>query len=268
VKLPELIGVIHLPPLPGSPGAFGKNPARVLEQVRARASAEARLLEQSGFDGIMIENFGDAPFYKTRVPPETIAAMALIAAEIRKQVRLPMGINVLRNDADAALAVAAVSGAEFIRINVLSGVVATDQGLIEGDAARIIREKQRIGAKVGILADVHVKHAKTLSSSDLAIAIEEVAGRGGADAVIVTGSTTGRAPDAALLGIALRAASHAHVPLYVGSGMSVGALSENIEGDLRVIVGSALRKGGRAGAPLDAARVTAFARAWAKRNRS
>ena len=267
MSLPGLIGVIHLPALPGSPGANGKSPSKVLHLARERAVEEAKRLEKSGFEGLIIENFGDAPFYKNRVPAETIAAMSVIASAVIESVKIPLGINVLRNDADAALAIATVTGAAFVRINVLAGVVATDQGLIEGEAARWVRENQRLGGRVRILADVHVKHARTLSSDDLGIAIEEVAGRGGAEGVIVTGATTGRLPAEESLRAALGSARHCGVPLYVGSGMTVEGLA-NSEPGLRLIVGSALRRGGKAGATLDAPRISALVKAWRQYSRT
>lgn len=267
MSLPGLIGVIHLPALPGAPGAHGKSPASVLKQATERAVGEARRLEKAGFEGLIIENFGDAPFYKNRVPAETVAAMSVIASAVLAHSGIPLGINVLRNDADAALAIAAVTGADFVRINVLAGVVATDQGLIEGEAARWVRENQRLGGRVRILADVHVKHARTLSSDDLGIAIEEVAGRGGADAVIVTGATTGRLPGRESLHAAHSSARHCGVPLYVGSGMTPEGLLESDPG-LRLIVGSALRRGGLAGASLDDSRMASLVKAWRRYSRT
>ncbi len=258
-ELPKLIGVIHLPALPGAPLALKSHPSVVLGKIVDLAVKEAKLYVAEGFDGIIIENFGDAPFYKTKVPPETIASMSVIAAAVRSAVKLPLGINVLRNDAFAALAIAAMSGADFIRVNVLSGVVATDQGLIEGEAAILIRERTRLHAEhVGILADVHVKHANTISSRSLSQCIEETAGRGGADGVIITGPTTGRAPDAANLLEAIQATKHARVPLYIGSGMTPESVRDLRSQSVRVIVGSALRAGGVAGAPLDIKRMRKF----------
>ena len=262
-KLPQCIGVIHLPPLPGSPGASRLDPVSALQKAGLIAVTEARALEKAGFDGIIIENFGDAPFYSTLVPQETLVAMSIISAAVREATRLPIGINILRNDARSALAVAAITGANFIRVNVLSGVMATDQGIIEGRAAELIRERDRLNAgHIAILADVHVKHAKSLSSDDIALAIEETAGRGGADGVIVTGSTTGRSPSPEVLLVALKAAKHSGVPLYIGSGLTPEGLGELPSPLIRLIVGSALRKGDRAGAPLESAKLKAFVKAF------
>jgi membrane complex biogenesis BtpA family protein len=268
-KLPILVGVIHLPALPGAPGSSELMAAKALQNARDWAVEEAKLLTKAGFDGIIIENFGDVPFYKTEVPPETIASMAIIAAAVRASApKVKLGINVLRNDARSALAIAAVTGADFIRVNVLSGVAATDQGMVEGNAADLVRERVRLNAKeVLILADVHVKHAQTLSSKNLALAIEEVSGRGGADGVIISGYTTGRSPDAAKLLEAQDAVRELNIPLYIGSGASVEALPGLAKDKVRIIVGSAIRRGGKAGAPIDEKRLKQFSEAWKKENR-
>lgn len=257
-KLPSLIGVIHLPPLGGSPGAEGLHPADALRIAGVRAVEEAVLLAKAGFQALILENFGDAPFYKTQVPPETIATLAVIAAAVRESVKLPIGINVLRNDPRAALAIAAVTGCDFIRVNVLAGVTATDQGLIEGNAAELIRERNRLGADIAILADAHVKHGHSLSSDDLAVEIEDLGLRAGADGVIITGTTTGRFVDEQTLSTAISIKKSRGISIWIGSGSN----SENI-GEIRklgfgVIVGSDLRKGGVAGAPLDLKRIRAF----------
>jgi uncharacterized protein len=261
-SLPSLIGVIHLPPLAGAPGTAGEHPASVLEHAGLLAVREARLLTQAGFEGIIIENFGDTPFYKDKVPAETIASMGIIAAAVRETSRLPLGINVLRNDARAALGIAAVTACDFIRVNVLSGVVATDQGLIEGDAAHLLRERERLGADVAILADVHVKHAKTLSSDSIALSIEETALRSRADGVIITGETTGRAVDPQKLRQASQIAKAKRIPLFIGSGVTVESLPEIATLVTGIIIGSALRKGARAGAPMEEKRLREIVKAF------
>ncbi|MCC7440981.1 MAG: BtpA/SgcQ family protein [Bdellovibrionales bacterium] len=260
--LPRLIGVIHLPALPGAPRAWGRSAPDALDRAGAWAIAEARALERAGFEAVLIENFGDAPFYKDQVPAETIAALAVICAAVRESVKIPVGVNVLRNDGASALAIAAVTGCDFMRVNVLTGAAATDQGIVEGQGATLLRERQRLLTDVRILADVQVKHARTLHTDDLALSVEDTAGRGLADGVIVTGSTTGRLATEEALEQAGMAARHAEVPLYVGSGST----AENLPTVLRwadgVIVGSALRKGGVAGQALDASRLRKFVAAY------
>jgi hypothetical protein len=263
-KLPRLIGVLHLPPLPGAPGSAGLEPSEALGRAGEQAVREAIALQKAGFDGLIVENFGDAPFYKDQVPPETIASMAVLAAALRDSVRIPVGVNILRNAGLAAQAVASVTGCDFIRVNVLSGAAATDQGLIETQAAQLLRERARLSSGVAILADVLVKHARSLSVDDVELAIEEVGLRSGADAVILTGATTGRGVDPVRLERASRAARQHGIPLYIGSGMTAASLAEGRRKFDGVIVGSDLRKGGRAGAPLDSRRVAAFVKAFRK----
>jgi membrane complex biogenesis BtpA family protein len=238
-----------------------------LARAGERALKEAQDLAKAGFEGLILENFGDVPFFKDRVGPETVASMSILAAAVKDTVRVPVGINILRNAAHDALAVAAVSGADFIRVNILSGVAATDQGMIEARAADLLRERERLGTSTAILGDVLVKHARMLSVDDVSLAVEEVALRAGASGVIVTGATTGRAVDPARLDRASRAAKEAGVPLWIGSGataVTVAELRKKVHG---VIVGSDLRRSGRAGEPLDAKRVRAFVQAWRKKKR-
>ena len=263
-QLPRLIGVIHLPALAGAPGSMGQLPVDTLQQAVILAVKEAKIFEEAGFDGVFLENFGDAPFYKDHVPPETVASMAVIAAAVRGEVSIAVGINFLRNDCMSALAVAAVTGCDWIRVNVLSGVTATDQGIIEGNAALLLREKARLQAPVAIFADVHVKHGKTLSSSDIALAVEEAGLRSLADAVIVSGATTGRIIEMEDLESAGRRAKELQIPLYIGSGVTQELLSEVSTWSNGVIVSSSLRKGGEAGAPLDPKKAQDFAHEFHK----
>ena len=128
---PRLVGMVHLGPLPGAPRYRGD-----LDAVITAAVADARTLIDAGFDGLMVENFGDAPFFADDAPKETIAAMTRVVGAVTA-LGAPTGVNVLRNDALGALAVAAASGAAFIRVNVLSGVMYTDQGVITGKGAEL-----------------------------------------------------------------------------------------------------------------------------------
>lgn len=258
MPLPKLIGVIHLPPLLLAPRA-GRAPVSSATRV---AIKEARSLEKLGFDSVILENFGDAPFFKDQVPPETIASMSSVVTAVRSECRIPIGVNVLRNDSAAALAIAAACAAQYIRVNVLSGVAATDQGLIEGRAAHLMRRRAQLDPRIRVFADVHVKHARPLSSDSLELAIEETAGRGLADAVVITGSTTGRAAKLEDLKLAHKVCKTLATPLYVGSGATPDHLPELSSHCDGIIVGSCLRKSGRAGAPLDLERAKAMVRAF------
>lgn len=252
----RLIGMVHLPALPGAAKA-----SLSMDRIAARAVAEASIFARAGFDAVIVENFGDAPFASDAAPRETVAAMAIVVGHVVRAVALPVGVNVLRNDALAALAVAATSGAAFIRVNILSGVYATDQGLIAGRANELLPRRSQIAPRVKIAADVHVKHATPLNQPDVARAAEETAYRAGADALILSGAATGAPTDLQALRSVRQAVPDR--PLWIGSGVDARTVAECLKVADAVIVGTSLKRGGRTQAPLDAAKVKAFVKAAA-----
>lgn len=252
-----LVGVIHLPPLPGSPR--GRESALTIARAAAR---DARALQAAGFDHAIVENFGDAPFFKDDVPAVTIAAMTTCALAVRDaSPELPLGLNVLRNDGLAALAIAAAVGAAAIRVNVLTGARVTDQGLVEGRAAELLRLRRDLNAEsVQIWADVFVKHSAPLAARDLVDETKDLVQRALADAVLVTGAGTGEAVDPDRLRTVRAAAGRA--PVLVASGATLASLPEVLRLCDGVIVGSALRTDGRAGGPIDEDVARRFAAAF------
>lgn len=248
--------MIHLLPLPGSPRA------RTVGEIRAAALADARTLARGGVDALLIENYGDAPFTGGTVEPQVLAVMSVIASEARVAAALPIGINVLRNDAHSAVAVALASGASFIRVNVHVGAAETDQGHLDGRAHETLRYRKAMGADVAIFADVFVKHARPAAGADLAHEARDTAYRGLADALLVTGSETGAAPDPERLRAVKRAVPDR--PVLVASGMTAETLSDYPEAD-GYIIGSALEQGGRAGNRVELKRVQAVVRALKRR---
>jgi len=246
-----IVGVVHLLPLPGAPRWGGS-----LRAVLDRALADARALVDAGLDGVLVENFHDAPFYPGPVPPETVAAIAVVAAEVARAVPVPVGVNVLRNDAAAALAVAVAAGARFIRVNVHTGAMLTDQGWIEGRAHETLRLRARLGAPVAILADVLVKHAAPPPGLEPGDAARDAWERGLADALVVTGPATGAPPDAARLEAVRAAAPEA--PVWIGSGLSPANAATLLPLADGALVGSALMEAGRAGRPVDPERARAL----------
>jgi uncharacterized protein len=249
-----VIGVVHLLPLPTSPQWCGS-----LRAVFDRAEQEAAALAAGGVDGIIVENFFDAPFTKGQVDPAVVSAMTLGVQRLMNLVTVPIGINVLRNDARSALAIATCTGAQFIRVNVLTGVMATDQGIIEGCAYDLLRYRRELGSDVKILADVLVKHARPLGTPNLTTAVQDTIERGLADAVILSGWATGCAPDLADLELARAAAGG--TPMLIGSGAdweNIPAMMQFADG---VIVSSALKRHGKRQNPIDPVRVSRFVEA-------
>jgi membrane complex biogenesis BtpA family protein len=250
--IPRLVGMVHLRPLPGSPGFKGD-----FASVAQAAVTDATNLADAGFPALLVENFGDAPFFAGRVPPETIASMAVAVVAVAEAVGVPFGVNVLRNDGLAALAIAAVVGGRFVRVNVLTGVMHTDQGPIVGEAAVLQRRRAQLSPDVEIWADVMVKHATPPPEVDLAQAVTDTVERGLADAVIVSGTRTGTGPSLDDLET-VRSAVPDGTRLVVGSGASVSNLPDLAARANTLIVGTSLKTDNDPHRPVDPERARAF----------
>ncbi len=248
----SLIGVIHLRPLPGSPrwdGDFGS--------VVASARLDAAAYREGGADAVILENFGDVPFRKGTVAPVTIAALSAAAVAVRDDLRgLPLGFNVLRNDAATGLALCAVHGGSFIRVNVHTGAMVTDQGIVEGAAHETLRQRAALCPQTRIFADVHVKHGRPLADFSIEETARDTVERGLADALIVTGVSTGRSADPSDLSRVRRACPDATILL--GSGVSVDTLEPYLKLANGFIVGTSLKRDGLVSNPVDASRVAAL----------
>ena len=249
-----LIGVVHLRPLPGSPRWGGR-----LREVIQLAVADAVAYERGGAHAVFIENFGDVPFTKASVAPETVAAMTAAGCAVCAAVKLPVGFNVLRNDACAALALCAACDGNFIRVNVHTGAMLTDQGLIEGDAYHTLRYRDRIRPGAEIFADVHVKHAVPLGNWSIEDSAHDTLERGLADALIISGVGTGQAADLADVERVRQACPKAK--LLLGSGVTLANVQDYLRHADGVIVGSSLKRAGKLANPVDARRVAALVKA-------
>jgi uncharacterized protein len=250
-----IIGMIHLRPLPGSP-RFDGDAAKILEQALRDAEAWA----EGGVAALMLENFGDVPFYPERVPGHVVANMTAIACAVRAKIKLPLGINVLRNDGQSALAVAAAAGAQFIRVNILCGARLTDQGIVNGIAHDLLRDRAMLGAaSVAILADVDVKHSAPLAARTLDDETADTIHRGLADGLIVSGSGTGKTTDPTQVRQVKAAAGG--TPVLVGSGVSAGTIKSFIPHADGFIVGTSVKKDGDVGKAVDVKRVRALVKA-------
>lgn len=246
-----IIGMLHVPALPGSPLNSLEFEAIVDWVLR-----DAKILNDGGIDGFILENFGDLPFYPDHVPPHTVAFMSSLAREVGRNFKQPLGINVLRNDAMSALAVAAAVGARFIRVNIHTGARLTDQGIVEGNAYRLLRYRKLLGRDVKIFADVDVKHSSPLAARDLSNEVEETISRGCADGIIVTGSATGK--QTALEDLQQAVAAARDTPVLVGSGIDDNNVASLLAVADGLIVGTALKRDGVSANTVDSERVHAF----------
>lgn len=249
-----LIGVVHCPPFPGSPRHRGGSVGALYDACVRDAVAYM----EGGMSGLIVENHGDVPFSKPEdLGPETAACLAVAADRVRAETGAPFGVNVLANAPVHALAVAAATGAAFIRVNQWANAYVANEGFMEGRAAEAMRYRSSLRAEgVRVFADVMVKHGAHAITADRGL--EEQArdlAFFDADAIVATGRRTG---DGAATGDldALRGATH--LPLLVGSGVteaSVAAILSRAEG---VIVASSLKRDGVWWNPVEPERVVRF----------
>ncbi|MEM6571181.1 MAG: BtpA/SgcQ family protein [Planctomycetota bacterium] len=250
----RLIGVVHLAPTPGAPAAESGG----IEALLERAARDAAAYAEGGIDALVVENFGDAPFEKERVAPETVATLALAVDRVRRTPGIQtVGVNVLRNDARSALGIAAATGARFVRVNVHSGSMYTDQGLVEGRAAETLRTRSALCPDVLLFADVHVKHATPVPGERIEDAARDALHRGRADGLIVSGIATGQAPEPERIA-RVREAVGPDVPIVVGSGLDGSNAAELLAHADAAIVGTAAKEDGDVSRPVDPARVRAL----------
>lgn len=249
-----IIGMVHVDALPGAP-RYGDS----MQAVIAAALRDARALRDGGCDAMAFENFGDRPFFKNGVPAETVAALTRVIVAVTAEVALPFGVNVLRNDAASAIAIAAATGAAFIRVNIHTGAMLTDQGIIEGRAAETLRKRAAIAPDVLIFADHMVKHAVPMVALDVMQAAKDLRHRGFADGIIVSGAETGAEPDRA--GFTALRQSLPDVPILIGSGLMVTNAAAFADADA-AIVGTSIKIDGRVEAPVDPDRVARLVAAF------
>lgn len=252
----RIVGVIHLPALPGTVRGGG---AADLPRILEAAKRDADTYAIGGVDALIVENFGDVPFPRGRVSAYTVAAMTLATALIRAETGLPVGVNILRNDVESAVAVAAAAGGSFVRANVYVGAAVTDQGVIEGQAEAVQLLIKRLGADIAVWADVDVKHAAQLAARPIGDLAADAVERGLAAAVIVTGGGTGQ-PVAADDLAAVRA-TLPETPVYLGSGARPETVGDLLRYASGVIVGTAAKVDGVVSNSVDLGRVRAIVNA-------
>jgi membrane complex biogenesis BtpA family protein len=252
-----LIGVVHCPAFPGSPRYRGDAIGAIYEACVRDAAAYV----EGGLDGLIVENHGDVPFAKPDdLTPETAACLAVASDRIRAATGVPLGVNVLANAPVHAFAVAAATGAGFIRVNQWANAYVANEGFMEGRAAEALRYRSLLRAEaVKVFADTHVKHGAHAITADRSIGeLTRDLAFFDADAVIATGQRTGDAASADEIET-VRAATH--LPLLVGSGVTPANVAGILALTDGVIVASSLKRDGVWWNPVELGRVRALVRA-------
>jgi len=236
-----LVAMIHLPPLPGAANYEG-TPVR---EMARHAAAEARLLEEAGFDGLMIQNTHDRP-PRVHLPAGSTAAMAAITSAVREAVTFDIGVNAHKNDAEAALAVAMSAGASFVRIKVLVGAVVGPEGIIEGSASVALDIRREYAGGIEIWADLYELTSWPLAPTSLQNTADLATRFGQADRLIVTDPTV-EASRAAVQEVK----SASRLPVLIGGRTTAETVGDALDSADGVIVGTCLRHSARTDQPLD-----------------
>lgn len=233
----QLWGMVHVGALPGTPSYQND-----FERIVSKAVEEAKLLEKSGFTGVLFENMHDVPYLKGKVGSEITAAMAVIGHEIRKEVSVSVGLQILAGANEAALSVAHAIGADWIRVEGFVFAHIADEGQIEACAGELLRLRRSLGAqKIKIMADIKKKHSSHAITQDISLSeTAKAADFFGADAVIITGKSTGEAPlPEDLISISKKLS----IPVFMGSGITSKNMKDYSRAD-GFIVGSSLKEKG------------------------
>jgi membrane complex biogenesis protein, BtpA family len=246
VKKP-IIGMLHLPPLPGSSVYDGNG----LKPVIERALADAETLVAGGVDGLEVENFSDPTYYPMEVGPELVAAMAVVSEHVMHHVSLPVGICIL-SDPKASLSVAHAVGAQFVRATFFTEASVDVSGLVLPKPHELLRFRKFLDPSIKIFADVHIKHSAPLVNRPLGDSALD-AKYFLADAIIISGTHTGKETKLDDIQEAKKAVED--FPVLVGSGFrkdSAKAIFKYADG---AIVGTSLKQDGISSNPVDRKRV-------------
>jgi hypothetical protein len=252
-RRPALIGMVHVPALPGTLRNRLSAPAIVDQAV-----AEAHILADSGYDAAIIENMHDVPYLRRDVGPEVVATMTAIACAVRASTSLPLGIQILAGANRAAIAVAQASGATFIRAEGFVFASVADEGILdEADAGPLFRYRRQIAAEgVKVLCDIRKKHSAHSLTAD--VTLEDWARAAtffGADGLVVTGRQTG---DPVRIQDAQGVRNVSTLPVLIGSGVTPENLASLAPFTDAFIVGTWIKHGGRWDEPVAADRAKAL----------
>jgi membrane complex biogenesis BtpA family protein len=202
----------------------------------------------------MVQNLGDIPV-ATHATAVQVAWMTRVTAEIRQRFGKPVGLNMLENDAEAMLAVAAAAGADFIRIKIYVGAMLTPFGIETAQAFAAIRARTTWRLDhVAILADVHDRTGNSLVPGTFEDDLDAAVRLGAADGLVLTGKSYPQTHE--FIATARRIVGR--VPIFVGGGVTADNIGEVNAAADGVIVSSSLKGSSTAFGSFDPAKVTSF----------
>jgi len=247
-KTKPIIGMVHIGALPGTP-LFDPS----LDLVAA-ASADLVALQNAGFDAVMFGNENDRP-YEFNVDTASTATMAAIIGQLKKDITVPFGVNVLW-DPMSSVALAAATGASFVR-EIFTGSYASDMGTWNPDAAKAMRYRNKLGrTDMAMLYNISAEFAHSLDQRSLPDRARSAVFSSIPDAVLVSGQITGEA--AALSDLQAVKAVLPDTPVMANTGVKHNTVAEVLSVADGCIVGSSLKVDGDTWNAIDPERANEF----------
>lgn len=247
-----VIGMIHVGALPGTPMFKGD-----INKIISDAVREAEIYADCGVHSVMLENMNDIPYLNRSVGPEITAAMTAIGWEVKRSVKLPVGIQILAGANKEALAAAKAANLDYVRAEGFVFAHVADEGIISSDAGELLRYRKTIDAEnVLIFTDIKKKHSAHSITNDVDIAETAMAAEYFlSDGVIITGKSTSEKTDTNDL---KNVRDNVNIPVLIGSGLTTENLPDYYGLADGFIVGSYFKKDGKWTNSVDAERVSSF----------
>ncbi len=233
-----VVGMVQLPPLPGGANYRGESIDSVLEV----GLSEARILAENGVDALLLQNLGDIPV-ATSASITQVAWMTRVASEIAHIADIPIGLNLLENDAAAMLAVGSAVGADFVRIKIYVGGMMTPFGVELGQAHTAIKMRNQLGAAdIAIFADVHDRTGTPIATGGFEEDVEFAVRLGMADGLVITGKSYPETLDM----ITRARRKYPEIPILAGGGVAAHNFAEVVVSANGAIVSTSLKASGSA----------------------
>lgn len=246
-----IVAMLHLQAMPSDPRYAD---AEGMAGVLAAAVRELDALQSGGVDAVMFSNEFSLP-YLTRSEPITAICMARVIGELRRDIAVPFGVNVLW-DGRASIDLAVATGATFVR-EIFSGVYASDFGLWDTNFGEVARHRRQVGGNgVRLMFNIVPEASVYLGERDVASIARTTVFNCQPDALCVSGATAGAPTDLSLLRKVKEAAGD--VPVFTNTGVRLDSVGEHLAVADGVVIGTAFKKDGKFENPADPARVAEF----------
>ncbi|MBX2977004.1 MAG: BtpA/SgcQ family protein [Ignavibacteriaceae bacterium] len=253
-----VIAMVHLLALPGTPKYKGS-----VSEIIELAIKEASIYKKHNIDTIMIENMHDVPYLNRVTGPETTAIMSVVLYEIKKELNLNCGIQILAGANKEAIASAKAAQADFIRAEGFVYSHVADEGIISSDAGELLRYRKQIDAEnISVFTDIKKKHSSHSITNDTSIVETAKAAEFFlSDGVIITGSSTGEKPSIEEI---IDVKKNIQIPVLAGSGIDAENVHKYKPYCDGIIIGSYFKKEGKWFNELDEERIENFMKIFSK----